>query len=223
MDPNSNNTSLGPSGGSLAWTIILFIIMFKSALWMTGVLIDGEPRPEGSSSPPFEHLYRIIDTFQGPIGNALCIVGIAIAGMAYMTGAFGLESGGSSTAEGEKPKRAPTLPMSEAARAAEARLNALSAQFRSIPENMVLPEASIEFERIEARHVPDVRIAHREARSTVSPTSEKADALDEDYAGMLDRISDSIQHLIEGCEALGRERLEIQGRFIEARHPGVDR
>jgi len=223
MESNSNNTRPGPSGPSMALTILLFVILLRSASWMLSVVIDGEPLPESNSSLPFEHLYRIVDTIQGPIGNALCIVGIAIAGMAYMTGAFGLESGGPSTAEGEKPKRAPTLPMSEAARAAEARLNALSAQFRSIPENMVLPEASIEFERIEAKHVPDVRIAHREARSTVSPTSEKADALDEDYAGMLDRISDSIQHLIEGCEALGRERLEVQGRFIEARHPGVDR
>ncbi len=222
MESNSNNTRPGPSGPSMALTILLFVILLRSASWILGVVTDGEPLPESNSSLPFEHLYRIVDTIQGPIGNALCIVGIAIAGMAYMTGAFGLESGGSSTAEGEKPKRAPTLPMSEAARAAEARLNALSAQFRSIPENMVLPEASIEFERIEAKHVPDVRIAHREARSTVSPTSEKADALDEDYAGMLDRISDTVERLIEGCEALGRERLEVQARFIEARHPGCE-
>lgn len=222
MDPNNNNTSPSPSGGSLAWTIILFVIMFKSALWMIGVVIDGEPLPEGNSSPPFEHLYRIIDTLQGPIGNALCVVGITVAGMAYMTGNFGFESGGSTTAEGEKPKRVPTLPMSEAARAAEVRLHALSAQFRSIPENMVLPEASIEFERIEAKHVPDVKLAHREARTTVSPTSEKAEALDADYALMLDRISNSVERLIEGCEALGRERLAVQGHFIEARHPNAE-
>lgn len=223
MDPNSNNTRPGPSGPSMALTILLFVIVLRSASWMIGVLIDGEPLTEGNSSLPFEHLYRIIDMVQGPIGNALCMVGITVAGMAYMTGNFGVESRSSTTAESEKPKRIPTLPMSEAARAAEARLNALSAQFRSIPENMVLPEATIEFERIQANHVPDVRIAHREARSTVSPTSEKADALDADYAGMLNRISDAVERLIEGCEALGRERLEVQARFIEARHPGDDR
>lgn len=221
MDPNSNNTSSGPSGSSMALTILLFVLMFKSATWMMGVLIDGEPLHEGSSSPPFEHLYRIIDTLQGPIGNALCIIGIVAAGMAYMTGNFGFGFGGSPTVTGEKPKRVPTLPMSEVARAAEARLNALSAQFRSIPENMVLPEASIEFEAIEARHVPDVQLAHREARSTVSSTSEKAEALDADYAAMLDKISDSVQRLVDGCEALGRERLAVQGHFIEARHPGA--
>lgn len=223
MDPKSNNTSPGPSGRSMALTILLWVIVFKSLSWMIGVLIDGEPLPEEGSSLPVEPLYRIVDTLQGPTGNVLCMVGITIAAMAYMTGNFGVECRGSATKEGEKLKRIATLPMSEAARTAETRLNALSAQFRSIPENMVLPEASIEFERIQANHVPDVRLAHREARSTVSPTSEKAGALDEDYAGMLNRISDTVERLIEGCEALGRERLEVQGRFIEARHPGFDR
>ena len=223
MDPNSNNTRPAPSGPSMALTILVFVIVLRSASWMIGVVIDGEPLSEGNSSLPFEQLYRIVDTIQGPIGDALCFVGITVAVMAYITGNFGAEFRSSTTAKGEKPKRIPTLPMSEAARAAEARFNALSAQFRSMPENMVLPEASIEFERIQEKHVPDVRLAHREARSTVSPTSEKADALDEDYAGMLGRISDSVQHLIEGCEALGRERLEVQARFIEARHHGDDR
>lgn len=223
MDPNSNNTRPAPSGPSMALTILVFVIVLRSASWMIGVVIDGEPLSEGDSSLPFEQLYRIVDTIQGPIGDALCFVGITVAVMAYITGNFGAEFRSSTTAEGEKPKRIPTLPMSAAARTAETRLNALSAQFRSIPENMVLPEASIEFERIQTNHVPDVRLAHREARSTVSPTSEKADALDEDYAGMLNRISDTVERLIEGCEALGRERLEVQGRFIEARHPGFDR
>ena len=222
MDPNSNSTTPGLSGRSMALTILLWVIVLKSAMWMAGLLIDGDPFSDDNSSLPFEPLYRIVDTLQGPIGNGLCMVGITIAGMAYMTGNFGAEIRSSATQEGEKPKRIPTLPMSEAARAAEARLNALSAQFRSIPENMVLPEASIEFELIEAKHVPDVRIAHREARSTVSATSDKADALDADYAVMLNRICDTVKRLIEGCEALGREKLEVQGRFIEARHPSIE-
>lgn len=222
MDPNSNTTTPGLSGRSMALTILLWVIVLKSATWMVGLLTDGDPFSDGNSSLPSEPLYRIVDALQGPIGNGLCMVGIAIAGMAYMTGNFGAETRSSATQEGEKPKRIPTLPMSEASRTAEARLNALSAQFRSIPENMVLPEASIEFELIEAKHVPDVRIAHREARSTVSATSEKADALDADYAGMLNRICDTVERLIEGCEALGREKLEVQGRFIEARHPNIE-
>lgn len=47
--------------------------------------------------------------------------------------------------------------MSEIAQSAETRLNGLIAQFRSIPENMVLPEAAVEFERIESSHLPNLQ------------------------------------------------------------------
>lgn len=53
--------------------------------------------------------------------------------------------------------RRPSLPMSEIAQSAETRLNGLIAQFRSIPENMVLPEAAVEFERIESSHLPNLQ------------------------------------------------------------------
>ena len=93
------------------------------------------------------------------------------------------------------------------------------AQFRSIPEDMVLAEAAVEFERIESSHVPDLQQAHRDSRATVPAKSAKSDALDAGYAASLDRVNDALARLIEGCEAVGRERLEIQSRFIEARHP----
>jgi hypothetical protein len=114
---------------------------------------------------------------------------------------------------------APPLPLSEVARSSEARLNGLIAQFRSIPEDMVLPEASVEFERIESSHIPDLQHAHREARATVLATSDKADDLDADYATSVARICSALEGLIAGCETLGRERLAVQSRFIEARHP----
>lgn len=75
MDPNSNNTRPAPSGPSMALTILVFVIVLRSASWMIGVVIDGEPLSEGNSSLPFEQLYRIVDTIQGLLGTPCALLG----------------------------------------------------------------------------------------------------------------------------------------------------
>lgn len=209
-----------PTGSpSIPALLVMTAFLLKSASWIIEVITDGDPAPGGSVGRAGELADNLHDLVSGTMLNTLCILMVIVAGVLYATGGGEKDRSDPSPAGAARPRRASTLPLNAAARDAEARLAELTAQFRSIPEHIVLQEAGIEFERIEARHVPDLQLAHREARTTVSATSAKADLLDADYAVMLNRLNDSLQRLIESCEALGRERLEVQGRFIEARHP----
>lgn len=219
MDQKHSDERPGSDSFGIPALLVMLAFLLKSASWIINTIVGDDPGPAGSGgtvSHITENLHNVasdtmIDTF--------CILMVVVAGVLYATGIGGSGRSDEPLAEAPRTRRTPTLLLNETARAAEARLAELIAQFRSIPEHIVLQEASIEFERIEAKHVPDLQLAHREARTTVSATSAKADLLDADYAVMLNRLNDSLQRLIESCEALGRERLEVQGRFIEARHP----
>lgn len=210
-----------PTSGSPSIPVMLVVTAFllKSASWIIEVITGDDPGPAGSVGAAGHLADNLHNLVSGTMLNTLCIVMVIVAGALYATGAGESSRSDASLAEAPPLQLPSTIVLNEAARAAEARLAELSAQFRSIPEHLVLQEAGIEFERIEAKHVPDLQLAHREARRTVSATSAKADVLDADYADMLNHLNDSLERLIEGCEALGRERLEVQGRFIEARHP----
>lgn len=120
---------------------------------------------------------------------------------------------------GVPPHRPVTLPMTFEARSALERLQNLMASFRAMPHTLILPEAWAEFEQVSSIHLPSLSQAHREARSTVSAISSDADTMDADYAVALDRMSVTLEQLLAGCKVLGRDRLAVQSRFIQARHP----
>jgi hypothetical protein len=216
MDPRKDTEGENFVAPSAGYMFIVLAFLVKSATWMVGLLTDGAVEPDSSLGP---YTTAMNSLMTGPLINVMCLLMIVGGGCIIMFGGGGdvqrsdLPAGTSNT-----PRRT-ALPMSDAAQSVEIRLNGLLAQFHSIPENMVLPEAAVEFERIESSHVPDLQNAHREARATVTAKSTKSDELDADYAVSLTRISDALERLIEGCEELGRARLKVQGRFIEARHP----
>lgn len=216
MDPHKNTGGdpvIAPNAG---YTLIGMAILIKSATWIVGTLSEGAIYPGDSMGRITETMLGLIN---GPFINVMCILMIFGGGFIAAFGGGG-GTGRTHMPAGEaKTRRVPSLQLSEVAQSAEGRLNSLMGQFRSIPEDMVLPEAAVEFERIENSHVPDLQQAHRDSRATVPAKSVKSDALDAGYAASLNRVSDALARLIEGCEAVGRERLEIQSRFIEARHP----
>jgi len=216
MDPKNSSEHASSAAPNPGYTLILVAFLLKTASWMVGVITDGSAPLDDQSS---RSLRALTDLLSGPLINVACVIMIVMAGF-FLSFWSGWPSEHETSHGKAKPAKVATLPMTETARAAEARLNGLIAQFRSMPENMVSAESSVEFERIESKHLPDLMAAHRQARATTTPTSHKADALDADYAGSMDRLSAKLARLIEGCEALGRERLEVQSRFIEARHPG---
>lgn len=109
-------------------------------------------------------------------------------------------------------------PMSEAARSAALRISRLLSRFHAMPARIVPDDVSIEFEGIEVRHLPGLTKAHTEARAAVSPSSPESDAIDAEYAVSLETLGNSIERLVKRCEAVGRERLAEQARFIETRH-----
>lgn len=214
MDPQKNAEGdfiITPNAG---YTLIAMAFLIRSATWMVGVVTDGAAEADGSM-PITQAMEGLL---KGPLIDISCVL-MVIGGCLIAVFAGGGSDRTRMPAGEAKIPRALPLQMSELARSAEGRLNSLMAQFRSIPEDMVLAEAAVEFERIESSHVPDLQQAHRDSRATVPAKSAKSDALDAGYADSLDRVSDALARLIEGCEAVGRERLEIQSRFIEARHP----
>lgn len=214
MDPQKNaggDFVIAPNAG---YTLIAMAFLIKSASWMVGMVSDGAAEADGSM--PITQ--AMVDLINGPLIDIVCVL-MAIGGFFLAVFAGGGSDRTRMTAGETKITRTLPLQMSELAQSAEGRLNSLMAQFRSIPEDMVLAEAAVEFERIQSSHVPDLQQAHRDSRATVPAKSAKSDALDAGYAASLDRVSDALARLIEGCEAVGRERLEIQSRFIEARHP----
>lgn len=219
MDQKNPDERSGSGSLGMPALLVMLAFVLKSASWLINVTVGDDPYPEGSGGAVSHVTENLQNLVSGTMVDTFCILMVVVAGMLYATGMGGGGRSDEPSAEAPRSRRVPTLPLNETARAAEARLAELIAQFRSIPDHIVLQEASIEFERIEGKHVPDLQLAHREARTTVSATSAKAELLDADYAVMLNRLNDSLQRLIESCEALGRERLEVQGRFIEARHP----
>ena len=214
MDPQKNaggDVVFAPNAG---YTLIAMAFLIKSASWMVSMVTDGAAEADGSM-PITQAMEGLL---KGPLIDISCVL-MVIGGCLIAVFAGGGSDRTRMPAGEAKTPRALPLQMSELAQSAEGRLNSLMAQFRSIPEDMVLAEAAVEFERIESSHVPDLQQAHRDSRATVPAKSAKSDALDAGYADSLDRVSDALARLIEGCEAVGRERLEIQSRFIEARHP----
>ena len=52
-----------------------------------------------------------------------------------------------------------------------------------------------------------------------SPTSQQADELDTDYAASLNRLSATLEQMLDRSTALGRDRLQWQSLVIEERFP----
>ncbi|MBB3349742.1 hypothetical protein [Sphingomonas sp. BK069] len=166
-------------------------------------------------------MQQIADLLSGNVVKSLAVVLILVGGMLYATGMGYIELAGPS--EGTAPRQKPlaaTLPMNIDARMAEARIAGLFARLKAVPEEL-REEATIELEGIEQRHMPALTQAHRKARSTVSPTSQQADELDTDYAASLNRLSATLEQMVNRSEALGRERLHWQTLVIEERFPNA--
>lgn len=207
MDPKNDAEGdhfVAPNAGLM---LIVLAFLMKSATWMVGMLTDGALEPDGSMGRVTQGM---ADLLNGPLINIVCVLMIVGGGLIITFGGGDDARRTDIPAGASNTPRVTALPMSDTAQSAEVRLHSLMAQFRAIPETMVLSEAGVEFERIESSHVPDLQNAHREARATVPAKSVKSDELDADYALSLGRISDALERLIEGCEALGRERLEVQ-------------
>lgn len=216
MDPQKNTGGAPVVAPNAGYTLIGMAILIKTASWMVGMVTEGAADADDSMGRITEALLGLIN---GPLIDIMCVLMIVGGGFIIMFGGGGGTGNLHMPVAEAETRRVSPLQLSEVAKSAEGRLNSLIAQFRSIPENMVLPEAAVEFERIDSAHVPDLQRAHRDSRATVPAKSVKSDELDADYAVSLCRINEALERLIEGCEALGRERLEVQGRFIEARHP----
>lgn len=132
----------------------------------------------------------------------LAVVLILVGGMLYATGMGYIELAGPFDGTAPRPKPlAATLPMNIDARMAEARIAGLLARLKAVPEEL-REEATIELEGIEQRHMPALTRAHRKARATVSPTSQQADELDTDYAASLNRLSATLEQMLDRSTAL---------------------
>ncbi len=117
----------------------------------------------------------------------------------------------------------PAMPMNEAASRATCRISGLLSRLHAMPAHLIPQEAAIEFERIESSHLVDLTTAHREARAVLANETAKADAVDAEYARSVDHLSDALEALIAQCEAVSRDRLAVQRRFIDVRHAEVSR
>lgn len=215
---NTKDTHRGrrPTPRSIGVQLLILAFLMKFATWVIQPMTaDAGKHQSGLEAG----LYNLSDVVLGTGVDVFSIILIAAAGFCIAMGGGSVKHHEPISDTTDRTRAQPRVTLTEEAQLAGKRFDALAAQFRSIPESMVSPEASIEFERINSSHMPDLQTAHREARATVTAKSNKSGELDADYALSLSRISDALEGLIEGCETLGRERLEVQGRFIKARHP----
>lgn len=215
MDNHRQPTS--PKGGfDIGLHCGLLGVFLSAANFMTSQFAE---LGNGVDADPASPLQQIADLLSGNVVKSLAVVLILVGGVLYATGIGYIELAGHSegTAARTKPLAA-TLPMNIDARMAEARIAGLLARLKAIPEEL-REEATIELEGIEQRHMPALAQAHRKARATVSPTSQQADELDTDYAGSLNRLSATLEQMVDRSEALGRERLQWQSLVIEERFP----
>ncbi|WP_242121386.1 hypothetical protein [Sphingomonas lacusdianchii] len=215
----SNNPEGGHGGfGGIGLILILMGMMLLGTQFLMNFM--GDPIIDAQGPSVTSHAQRLIDQMTSPVFRVLAVIMIGLGGMAWLFG-LGAPIGNADAEEAapRPPRRTPMLPMTQAARDAARRLDGLMARFRAMPQQLIPAEATVEFERLQASHLPDLTAAHRDARATVSVTSPEADALDAEYATSLDRLSTTLERLIDDCEEMGRGRLAVQSRFIELRHP----
>jgi hypothetical protein len=217
MDDKHKPTS--PSGGfDIGLTCALLGLFLSAANFLTSNFIeiaDGLGTDDGGSVQP------IADLLGSDIVKSLAVVLVVVGGVLYSTGLGYIELSARSAEPAATPKPAATLPLNIDARMAEARIAGLIARLKAVPEEL-REEATIELDGIEQRHMPALTQAHRKARATVSPTSQQADELDTDYAASLNRLSATLEQMVNRSEALGRERLQWQTLVIEERFPSKD-
>ncbi|MBB3349407.1 hypothetical protein [Sphingomonas sp. BK069] len=216
MDDHRQPTS--PKGGfDVGLNAALLGVFLSAANFVTSQFAEfGEGLGTDHGSP----LQQIADLLSGDVVKPLAVVLILVGGMLYATGMGYIELAGPSKGNAPRPKPLATLPMNIDARMAEARITGLLARLKAVPEEL-REEATIELEGIEQRHMPALTRAHRKARATVSPTSKQADELDTDYAASLNRLSATLEQMVDRSEALGRERLQWQTLVIEERFPNA--
>lgn len=151
---------------------------------------------------------------------AASILMMAIGGMAVIFGT-GEPIGTAVTSPPRRGNRTTAQPLllTAEAQTAAISLNERLTRFRSLPADTVSAEASIEFDAIVAKHLPHLRAAHDGARLTVPDGSTEAEALDHDYAQSLDRLTATVDRLVNDCSGAARDRFAVEQRFIEMRHP----
>jgi|FEC22Drversion2_1045045.scaffolds.fasta_scaffold03981_4 hypothetical protein len=215
MDNHRQPTS--PKGGfDIGLTCGLLGVFLSAANFMTSQFAE---LGNGVGADPASPLQQIADLLSGNVVKLLAVVLILVGGMLYATGMGYIELAGPFDGTAPRPKPlAATLPMNIDARMAEARIAGLLARLKAVPEEL-REEATIELEGIEQRHMPALTRAHRKARATVSPTSQQADELDTDYAASLNRLSATLEQMLDRSTALGRDRLQWQSLVIEERFP----
>lgn len=200
----------------------IVLVMMGTMLLCSRFLMNfmGEPSLDAQTPSVASNAQRLIDELTSPTFRVIAIMMIALGGMVRVFG-IGAPPGEADAEEAATrlPRTTPTLPMTEAAREAARRLDGLMARFRAMPQEIIPAEAAVEFERLQGSHLPDLTTAHGDARAAVSATSPEADELDAEYATSLDRLSATLERLIDDCEEVGRGRLAVQSRFIELRHP----
>ncbi len=176
---------------------------------------------EPSTALPYEApLHDLLNVMTGPIVISLVIL------VFILTMAAGFLGGTSATTPAEQPKLdaprpKPQLSLTADARQAKALVDALSARFRQMPNDVIDVAVRTEFDMIHEKHLPALEQAHRDARKTVPACGAEANALDADYAVALGRIANTLDTLVTNCTARARTDLEVQSRFIELRHPST--
>lgn len=148
----------------------------------------------------------------------LSVLGIVTGGLALILDPFGATPQKTREALSTARGQAPVL--NSEAQVATAQVDKLVARFRDLPGDAVPMDARIEYDAIVDKHLPSLRSAHHDARSTVAVGSDDADALDHDFAQSLNRLSASLVRLLDDCGEDARGRFEVEQRFIEMRHPG---
>ena len=214
---NDYRQPASPKGGfDIGLHCALLGVFLSAANFMTSQFAE---LGNGVGADPASPLQQIADLLSGNVVKLLAVVLILVGGMLYATGMGYIELAGPSDGTAPRPNPlAATLPMNIDARMAEARISGLFARLKAVPEEL-REEATIELEGIEQRHMPALTRAHRKARATVSPTSQQADELDTDYAASLNRLSDTLEQMLDRSTALGRDRLQWQSLVIEERFP----
>lgn len=199
--------------------LICIGIMLGIGRWIALQFGADDPLPDTSLGAALE---AILQALRSHLAAAIAIFAVCVGGTLSAAGAGEIEWPSALRRNGRGPRADSLPPLNTDARMAEARLNRVVARINAMPADL-REEASIELRGIEERHLPALRKAHRKARATVPPASPQAEALDNDYAASLHRMSGTLEKLASRSEDLGRERLTWQTLVIEERFPATSR
>ncbi|WP_085811299.1 hypothetical protein [Sphingomonas sp. TZW2008] len=147
----------------------------------------------------------------------LSVLGIITGGLAMIFDPFGAQP--QKIRQTLPPARGQAPALNSEAQVATAQIDKLVARFHDLPEDAVPMDVRIECDAIVDKHLPGLRSAHHDARSTVAAGSDDAEVLDHDFAQSLNRLSATLIRLLDNCGENARGRFEVEQRFIEMRHP----